>query len=440
MQRGRRISHPPAKSRLRAGLRTLGAGQLDAGLASIAGFFAAALAVRYLTPSQLGVYSLLFLAFGVASQLPTQLIFSPAEVLIAHMPLSDRLGSMRWSLTRGGLVAAASSVTVAAGALPLASEVDLTTVSPLIVSAVAFTLISPIQDHMRRVFHASERSGQAALISATNLVMTGITAAILLQVDHLWVPFGSMTIGNIVSCGAALLLLKGSRQSPAPSTKELVSIGRYLLVVGLGQAGGRYVAGTLVGTIAGSAALGFVEAARLVARPLEVSAQGIVAALGPRLMVASARRDRQAIRGLNRSFVAAALGVGVTYTVLVATPIGWSIPTALFPTAYEISGLVLVTLIAHQIITLTRPLQARLMGLRREVSLARQELVAQAGRLISATTAIWIGAFAIPAGDFVAGGFKLVSYSRTIRSATDGPIADEAATRETADSPASDVD
>lgn len=411
------MKRPWASGWVMSDLRMLGTGQLDAGFAALAGFIAAAFAVRNLTAEQLGIYALLFLAFGVASQIPTQLILSPAEVVIAHAPLDQRLGSLRWSLPRGTWIAALASVTVAAGALPLAGDVALASVTPLILTAVTFTLISPLQDHIRRVLHAAERSGQASVISAVNLIFTTAAAVALLRVNPLWVPFGSMTVGNVISCCAALILVQTASRSTPSKTKQLVSIGRYLLVVGLANSGGRYLAGTLVGAIAGPAALGYVEAARLVARPSEVSAMGVLAATGPRLVVSSASHDPEGVKRLSRTYYAAVLAVGIVYTVLVATPVAWGIPREVFPLAYEVGGLVLAILIAQLMISLTRPMQARLMGLRKEASLAVVEVVSQVGRLLASLSAFWTGAFGIPIGDFASHTYKLARYSRTLRQA-----------------------
>jgi O-antigen/teichoic acid export membrane protein len=408
------MKRPWASGWVKADLRMLGTGQLDAGFAALAGFIAAAFAVRNLTAEQLGIYSLLFLAFGVASQIPTQLVLSSAEVLIAHSPLEQRLGAMRWSLPMGTVAAALASVTVAAGVLPLAGDVDLPSVTPLILTAVTFTLISPVQDHIRRVLHAADRSGQASVISALNLIFTTAAAVALLRVSPLWVPFGSMTIGNVISSCAVLFFSRGANPSTPSGIRQLVSIGRYLLVVGLANSGGKYLAGTLVGAIAGPAALGYVEAARLVARPSEVSAMGVLAATGPRLMVTSANRDKRAVKRLSRTYYAAVLAVGIVYTVLVATPVAWSIPMEVFPLAYEINGLVLAMLVAQLVINLTRPLQARLMGLRREVSLAVVEVLAQVGRLLASLSAFWVGAFGIPIGDFASHAYKLDRYARML--------------------------
>jgi O-antigen/teichoic acid export membrane protein len=349
------------------------------------------------------------------------LVLSPAEVIIAHRPEEQRIGSLRWSLPRGTVVAGLASVTVAAGALPLAGDVDLADVSPLVVTAVAFTLISPVQDHIRRVLHTAGRSGQASLVSAANLVATAVSAFVLLVIDPLWVAFGSMTIGNIFSCLVAIAFVKGQHRTTPVSSRELVAIGRYLLVVGLSNSGGSYLAGTLVGTIAGPAALGYVEAARLVARPLDVSTQGVMAAMGPRLMVASANRDRDLVRGLSRTVYLAILAVSLGYIVLVATPIAWGIPRGLFPVAYEVSGLVLAMLLTQLVISATRPLQALLMGLRREISLAVLEVLAQIGRLVASLSAVWIGAFGLPAGDLVAHGFKFSRYWMTFRASEADP-------------------
>ena len=149
----------------RAHLAWLSAGQLDAGFSALSGFAAGAAAVRLLDPSVLGVYALLFAAFGVASQIPAQLVCAPAEVLISHRPTGERLPSLRWSLRRAIPFASFASLSVALGALPFAGQVDLGSMTPMIVTAIAFTALSPCQDHVRKVLHISERSWRAATVS-----------------------------------------------------------------------------------------------------------------------------------------------------------------------------------------------------------------------------------------------------------------------------------
>lgn len=398
-----------------ATVQMLGSGQLDAGFAALAGFFAGALAVRYLSPEELGVYSLLFLAFGVVTQIPTQLILSPAEVLIAHSPMSVRLGSMKWSLPRGFVVSGASCLMVAAGPLPLIGEVDLQRLLPMIITGATFTLVSPLQDHVRRVMHTAERSGLASMISLVNLGVTVAAGFALLQLGPLWAPFGSMTVGNIVSLLAAVLVIRRRPMGQPPSTRDLTSIGRYLLLVGLANSGGGYLSATIVGWIAGPAALGFLEAARLVARPAQVSATGLNSALGPRIMVASANSDEQRISRLSRIFYLSVAAVGLCYTLIVATPIGWDLPRSLFPTAYEVGGLLAATLIAQTMTSFTRPMQAQLLGLRGETSLALIEFQSQVSGLAATMSALWVGAFAYPIADSVGAGLKMTLYARRLR-------------------------
>jgi O-antigen/teichoic acid export membrane protein len=392
----------------------LSAGQIDAGFAALAGFTAGAIAVRSLSPADLGVYALLFLAFGVCSQVPAQLVFSPAEVLIAHRPLQERFGSLRWSVKHGAGISAGAALVVAAGALPFASVVDLGSLLPLVLTAVTFSMVSPMQDHVRRVLHAAERSERAALVSVVNVVATVGGALALHQLGDLWVPFGSMSIGNAVSAGFGMWGVASRPRVDGPRFGDLIQIGRWLLVVGIANAGGKYVAATVVGWIVGPAAIGFIEAARLVARPSEVFAFGLLAAVGPRTMVAAAAGDRPAILGLRKVYSLVVVAATVAYAAVVALPTGWALPKEAFPNAFAVPGLLLAILGAQLLADLLGPLQGQLMGERKEAKMARIEIVGQIGRLVSSLSAWWIGPFAIPLGNGIAHGLKLVGYTRTV--------------------------
>jgi hypothetical protein len=393
---------------------------LDAGFSALSGFAAGAAAVRLLDPSVLGVYALLFAAFGVASQIPAQLVCAPAEVLISHRPTGERLPSLRWSLRRAIPFASLASLSVALGALPFAGQVDLGSMTPMIVTAIAFTALSPCQDHVRKVLHISERSWRAATVSGVQFLATSIAIAALWEVGPLWLPFGAPALGNLVS--AIVGFRKSGSGSVPPARGELGAIGRWLTVVGLATAGGRYAASSLAGLLAGAASLGYVEAARIVARPADVIATGLLAVLGPRIMVASAGGNMAVVARWRRTFYVTFLTVTTIYGLWVVLPWALNPFSRVFPSAFTITGLVAFSFAAQVMGNLMAPYVSELLGTRKEANLAKIEVLAQGLNVAVAGSAVAIGPFALPVGQTAAGAIKLAAYRRLTRQRAAPPI------------------
>ena len=66
-------------------------GLLDAGLSSLATFVMGFYAARYLPPTILGGYALVFSAFMLMTKVPSQLLFKPAEIAAVGFPSTARL-------------------------------------------------------------------------------------------------------------------------------------------------------------------------------------------------------------------------------------------------------------------------------------------------------------------------------------------------------------
>ena len=391
--------------------RLIATGQLDAGLASAAGLVAGVLAVRYLDAQELGLYGLLFAAFAIANQIPSQLVLGPAEVLIAGDDPDTRIGSLSWSLRSGAPLAALSAVFVGIGVLPFSNVMSLTDATPLILTAIAFTLISPLQDHIRRVLHIANRSSSAALVSGVHFVATAATATFLLiATEPTWVPFGALAAGNAVSVAVGLGYLKGEKVGQAPGLRELTNIGRYLLTMGVLGSVGDYIVVVVAGWILGAAAVGYAEAARLVARPVQVFGAGLSAVFGPRLLISGAEADRPRSRRLALTHIVTYLGVFAIYLLLTAFPGIWAAPAKLLPSAYAVSGLVLATLISQAIAEVAAPLRWWLLGSRKEGKLARYEVEAQLARLATLPSVGAVGIFVVPLSGAVGHVIKLVRY------------------------------
>ena len=224
-------------------------------------------------------------------------------------------------------------------AFSLVGEVEADTLIALAVSGSAAAFVSPIQDHLRALLHLSGKSWIAALVSSVQF--GGIVAGLVLirTVDHAWTPFGALALANVLSTSAGLLAARFLKEKGVrPPKRELFSIGRWLLIMGLAASGASFIASALVEALAGPAALGYVEGARVVARPLQVFGMGLLAVLGPRSMEAAVSSDQHAARRLRRAFAMFTLLVGLPYALFVTVQWSWNPLVALLPDAYFVEG------------------------------------------------------------------------------------------------------
>lgn len=410
----------------------LSAGLVDAGSASLATFAVSLYAARALEPATLGAYGLFFPAFVLVGMVPTQLLFLPAEIACLSFEGSDRFAVLRRSFRVGGPVAVAAGVCLGAVVWFVPPEVDRSAVAALALTAAAASVVHPMQDHLRRLLHFGRSSWNAAATSGVQLATTGLALALLhATVSEAWVPFGALALANGVS-----LLVGWLRASPPPRPRTealalapMLRNGRWLLVAGLAPGASQFAVAALIAWLAGAAALGHAEAARVVAQPVFVLGMGLQSVLGPRLMEAAADRNVKPARQTSRTFVLVLLAAGGVYLLLAGpvwpvNPMRW-----LVPTAYAVPWLVAATIAAHAAFAVSLPFEAQLKGGRRERSLALRELATSALKLAGGATAAATGAFARPLGIGAWGAGRLV----TLRAAAqahyaDPPVADDETT------------
>lgn len=379
----------------------LSAGLVDAGSASLATFAVSLYAARALDPATLGAYGLFFPGFVLVGMVPTQLLFLPAEIASLSFQGRERFAVLRRSFRLGAPVALAAGVSLIAVAWFVPPEVEPSAVVALALTAAAASVVHPMQDHLRRLLHFGRSSWNAAATSAVQLVTTGLAlAALHLTVSAAWVPFGALALANGVS------LLTGwlrARPPPDPRTHALalsamLRNGRWLLVAGLAPGLSQFAVAALVAWLAGAAALGHAEAARVVAQPVFVLGMGLQSVLGPRLMEAAADRSAGSARRTSRRFALVLLAAAGGYLLLAgpawpANPMRW-----LVPAAYAVPWLAAATIVAHATFAASLPFEAQLKGGRRERSLALRELTVSALKLAGGATAAATGAFARPLG------------------------------------------
>lgn len=383
-------------------LRTAGpAGLADAGFASLATFVAGLVAVRYLTPGTLGAYALFHRAFLLAAVVPAQLVLQPATIEALSNPRPDRVGVLSQSLRLAALpavlaAAATSFVGLMAGASTRPGEL-----LALSLTTSLATLLSPLQDHVRRVFHHAGMSWKAAAVSITQFgtTVSAVGAMLLLGVGAVWIPFGALAAANAVSLSLGLGMARFWRRVEIVGSyqaRHLVRSGRWLLAGAIIPTGAAFVASTLVVGLAGAEALGFAEAARIVSQPLLVFALGLAAVFNPRAMELARTGQEARARRLSNVFDLTVVGSGLVLLLVIG--IDWQLNpfVHLVPNAYEIGGLAAVTILANTVNATVKPQQAQLIATRRERRLAGAEFSANVVRVVVAGTAAVTKSFAVP--------------------------------------------
>jgi hypothetical protein len=344
-----------------------------------------------------------------------QFVLVPAELATLPAARRERLALFQQTW-RIGTPTAFTIAVVASVAAALGAEAPASVFGPLALTMAACATLTPLQEHVRRVMHLAGISWHAAVISLVQL--GGVLAALMLLgwvgVPAIWRPFGALTIATMASLQSGLLLTR-SRQQPARLPRyevpDLMRAGRWLLAIEAITAGGTFLASILVTRLDTPEALGYAEAARVVAQPLFVLAVGLSAALNPRAMEAGAGRDRAAARQVARPFRALLVAIGLVYGALTVAP-WWGNPLgALVPQAYVVTGLVPATVASFVLFGLPIIPRSELIGAGRQRVLPQVGLFAASLQCAAALSAVWIGAFARPLGVALFGVVLLLGYA-----------------------------
>ena len=387
-------------SPLRGLLGSLTHGVVDAGLASLATFAVGLVAIRTLSPSDLGIYAVFFSAFVLATILPREFVLVPVEVVIVGEPVDRRLGSYRKGLRLGFLVAVPSLIFVGiAYAFTVGANSSIALV--FLVTSGLVVLISPLQDHMRRMFHLSQESDLAMLTSLTQTVAAVVAIGVLLGagIPAEWVPFGALTIANAVSLLVAIGLAQ--RRAPIEGSAHLGFVGltrrgRWLVMGASTKSAAFFGATVIIATLAGADWLGYSEAARVASQPLLVLITGISAVTGPRSTAAAAHADRRSAREVSLLFWTIGAIAGIGSLLVFGGAWVWNPLAYIIPNAYEVPGLVAVTLLSNILVAALSPLRSEMLGGRRERKVAQIDVVSSLVLVATAATAAVTLSFARP--------------------------------------------
>jgi O-antigen/teichoic acid export membrane protein len=397
---------------------SLAFGMCDAGLSSLATFAVGIYASHTLPLPVLGGYAIVFSAFVLSAIVPTQLVFIPAETVAVSHPLPARLALLRDTLRLGLPVAALAAAFVALAALAVPSAVPPGVVLALTVTAVASAFLSPVQDHVRRMLHLGDGSWGAAAVSAVHLVVVvGTVAVPHSEAVRPWIPFGALALGNAASLLVGIAMARARRPVPIGRivARDLLQSGGWLLVVGTVAPATAFLVASVVAHIAGSAALGYAEAARVIGQPMLVLATGLAAVLGPHVTEAAQAGEAALARRTSREFALLMLAAGAPYLALVGHAWRGNPLAALVPNAYAIGGLVIVSVLANVANGMNYLQRSELLGAGKAPALARIEVAANAVRIVIGSAAALLHAFAIPLGLVFLGITRWVAYSRVLR-------------------------
>jgi hypothetical protein len=395
----------------------LPAGIVDASLASLATFAAGLAAVRWLDPAELGTYSVIFSAFLVGSLLPGEIVYTPIQVSMIRLDAQERLGGIVHSLRKGIPPALIGSGFILAAAGLIWWQSDPSADIELALTGIGLTVVSPMQDHLRRGFHIAERSWVAAWMSGAQLVAVVIALLVMrtTAVDPAWAPLGSLVVANMTSLGVGLLMSRRAWRV-RPTAPVVTVSGRWLAASSISAYGGTLVASVVMTLVAGPEIVGFAEAARVAAQPVLVVTTGVAAALASRHLSAAADVDRDAAVYVNKSFFLVIAVAGITYLCLAG--FAWSLNplSALMPIAYQIPLLVPVTILSNLVLSVTSPLRDQLIASNMEVPMAKIDFASLAIPTVVAATAGVTGAFARPFGIIGQNAFRTIRYRSIWRS------------------------
>lgn len=401
--------------------QTVVAGVLDAALSSLATFAVGLYAARLLDPVQLGGYALAFTAYGLATTVPAQLAFTPLEIAAVSYQHPVRLRFLRRSLALGGLPTLLPALAIPGWMLFAPRAIPTAVAIGLSVTGVATAIVSPPQDHLRRMLHIAGVSWCATVVSVVQLVVVAIALVALKLggVPAWWAPFGALALANLVSLATGLVLARRREHVsvvPAIAFADVIRSGRWLLLTSLVPTGAAFIASVIAARVAGAAILGHAEVARLSGQPLLVLATGLSATLGPGIVAAAQTREPRRARRVTRAFVAFIVFAAGAYLALVGGRWRWNPLAWLLPNAYLVPGLVAATILANLTHGISFPSRAEALGAGKEVALTKVELVGNAVRVSIAGAAGVLGAFVIPLGVLVVGIVRWLGCRLVLRS------------------------
>jgi O-antigen/teichoic acid export membrane protein len=391
------------------------------------------IATHYLLPRELGEYAIFFAAFSLAAIIPATVIFTPLEVRTLQLPLDRRLSVIRKSAPLGGITGLVSGLIVSGLVVPLVTQVGLEVRLEFGVTVAAVSCVSPVQDHLRRMFHQSGRSWIAARISVIQLVTVAlaIVVARIVAVPLALVPFGALVIGNVASGVAGYRAARVARGQSLLGGERIADIvrGGGWLTVGTAYGFATSLASvTILADRSGAAAAGQTEAARVLSQPVTVVAVGILAVFGPEMMSAGQRGQSKRVNKMMAGFFGVVVVATLLWLVAVGNPWSWSPITRIFSTAYEIGGLMALTVVQQALAYGSLPYRAVIIASGGSRKVGKLDVLTYTAVILGVyVMAPYLGAFSIVwaflGSDLLLVGWRARMASQAVRAARSRSLA-----------------
>ena len=399
--------------------RRLPAGLLDSAFASLATFAVGLAAVSLLDDVSRGVYAVFFTAFFLGTLLPHQLIFTPAEVEAVSYPTPERLSLLPQSLRLGLLPALAGMVAAVVALAATASYADRDVALALAVTVAITIVLSPMQDHVRRMLHIATISWKASWVSMVQFAVVAVCLAgsIVVDLPPEWVPFGALAVANAVSLTVGLAVSRSSAEARSEHRLRftaLASRGVWYVLNAVAPALAGFVIAASIAWLASPEDLGYTESARVVAQPILVFATGLSAVLVPRSMRAAMDLDRRTARQTSRIFLASIAVAGAAYLVIAGWDWVLNPMSYIVPSAYVLPGLVALTIVANTVGVASFLQSGELMGAQRERTLASIAWATSSLAVLGGFTASVTGAYARSIGALAGAIAQYVTQARVL--------------------------
>ena len=289
----------------------------------------------------------------------------------------------------------------------------------LLVTCAAAIVLSPIQDHVRKMLHIATLSWRAASVSVVQFlaVAAGVGVAIALDVPIAWVPFGVLAFANAVSLTFARVVSHLSSHGQPPEQlrfRSLATKGKWLVLHAAAPAVSGFALAAIIAGLASPEELGYAESARVVAQPVLVLSAGLTAVLGPRSMRAAMETDVGTARHTNRVYLLVMAFGALAYAAVAGWDWALNPMTFIVPSAFIVSGLVAVTVLANFIMSAVFLQVNELLGAARERKLALIAWIEAPIEVAIAFSAGITGAFARPLAYIGASGARYGMQARAL--------------------------
>ena len=289
-------------------------------------------------------------------------------------------------------------------------------------------VLSPMQDHVRRMLHISSLSWKAATVSVVQFVVVAAAIAVGLAVDipEAWMPFGALAFANAISLAYARVLAQFSVREQTGGTlkfTELASTGVWY-VINAAPAVVWFAVAAIIAWLASPEDLGFAESARVVAQPILVFTTGLTAVLTPRAMRAAMDVDLAAARKTRVTYLGSMAIAGIAYVGVAGWDWALNPMAHIVPSAYELSGLAAFTILANMATSAAFLQSDELAGARKERLLAAISWLSSVFVLLGGATASFTGAFARPLAGIGGGAARYAAQARALLAVYRAPNSD----------------